>query len=153
MAAAPDPTLATSRTAVPVRFCETAMMGVVHHANYLVYCEAARGAWLHRGGVSSAAGERLGLPLPVVDARLRFKLPARFEDRLEIVTTLAELSRVAVRFRYRIIRGDVLLCEADTQLACVGHDLALRRMPEDVMAVFKSGETSAPAATGEREEV
>ncbi len=141
MAEAPAPELASSHSSVRVRFCETDMMGVVHHANYLVYCEAGRVDWLHKRGVSYGAWERLGLHLPVVEARVRYKQPARFEDELDIVTTLAEMSRVTVRFRYRVARGELVLCEAETLLACVGHDLALRRMPEDVRAVFLRGET------------
>jgi acyl-CoA thioester hydrolase len=141
MSDAPDAKLATSHCEVIVRFCETDMMGVVHHSNYLVYCEAARVDWLHKRGVRYADWERLGVHLPVVEARVRFRQPARFQDRLDIATTLVELSRVAVRFRYRITRGEVLLAEADTQLACVGHDLALKRMPPEVVRVFEGGET------------
>ena len=48
----PDPAKATSHHRLEVRFCETDLMGVVHHANYLVYCEAARVSWLHKRGVS-----------------------------------------------------------------------------------------------------
>ncbi len=140
MAETPAAELARSRYTVRVRFCETDMMGVVHHANYLVYCEAARVDWLHKRGVSYADWERLGIHLPVVEARVRFKQPARFEDEIAVETTLAEMTRVSVRFRYRLSRGELLLCEAETLLACVGHDLALRRMPEDVRAVFLRGE-------------
>ncbi len=100
MADAPDAKLGTSHSEVVVRFCETDMMGVVHHANYLVYCEAARVDWLHKRGVRYADWELLGVHLPVVEARVRFRQPARFQDRLAIETTLVELSRVAVRFRY-----------------------------------------------------
>jgi acyl-CoA thioester hydrolase len=140
MAQALDPIRATSRHALRVRFCETDLMRVVHHANYLIYCEAARVDWLHKRGVSYGDWERLGVHLPVVDARLRFKQPARFEDELGIATTLVELTRVTVKFRYRVERGEVLLCEAETVLACVGHDLALRRLPEEVLQVFRSAE-------------
>ncbi len=135
-----DPRLATSHHALRVRFCETDMMAIVHHANYLVYCEAARVEWLHKRGVSYADWERQGVQLPVVDVRIRYRLPARFEDVLDIETTLAELTRVSVRFRYSVTRASQVLAEVETQLACVGPQLALRRMPEEVMRVFRSGE-------------
>jgi acyl-CoA thioester hydrolase len=132
---------ATSRLEIRVRFCETDLMGVVHHANYLVYCEAARVEWLRRRGVRYETWVAHGIHLPVVEARLRFKAAARFDDDLVIETTKIEHSRVTVRFRYRITRGPVLLCEVETQLACVGNDLKLKRMPADVATVFESGET------------
>ena len=137
---------ATSTYRLRVRFCETDLMAIVHHANYLVYCEAARVDWLHKRGVSYADWERMGIHLPVVDVRLRYRQPARFEDVLAIETTVAELSRASVRFAYRIRRGEDLLCEAETLLACVGHDLGLRRLPADVAAVLRSPESVVVAS-------
>jgi acyl-CoA thioester hydrolase len=125
---------------VSVRFCETDLMGVVHHANYLIYCEAARVSWLHKRGVSYESWLKHGIHLPVVETRLRFKMAARFDEKLDIATTVSELSRVTVRFTYRITRDGALLCEADTLLACVGDDLKLKRMPAEVHAVFSSAE-------------
>ncbi|MSP25054.1 MAG: YbgC/FadM family acyl-CoA thioesterase [Myxococcales bacterium] len=146
----PAPEVVTSRHRLRVRFCETDLMGIVHHANYLVYCEAARVEWLLLRGVSYESWTRHGLHLPVVDATLRYKLPARFEDELEVVTTVVELSRVAVRFRYRVMRKATLLCEAETRLACVGDDLRLKRIPAEVERIFTSGElaSAAPRAAG-----
>ncbi|MBM4357500.1 MAG: acyl-CoA thioesterase [Deltaproteobacteria bacterium] len=141
-----DAASATSTYRLRVRFCETDLMAIVHHANYLVYCEAARVDWLHKRGVSYAEWERMGIHLPVVDVRLRYRQPARFEDVLEIDTTVAELSRASVRFSYRIRRGAEVLCEAETLLACVGHDLGLRRLPPDVAAVLRSAESVSLAS-------
>jgi acyl-CoA thioester hydrolase len=138
----PDPALAhlTSRYPLRVRFCETDLMGVVHHANYLTYFEAGRVDWLHRRGVSYDAWTRRGIHLPVVDARVRYRKAARFDDELVVETTCVEQTRVTVRFGYRILRGDELLCEGETLLACVGHELTARRLPDDVARVFRSPE-------------
>jgi acyl-CoA thioester hydrolase len=141
-----DAASATSTYRLRVRFCETDLMAIVHHANYLVYCEAARVDWLHKRGVSYSEWERMGIHLPVVDVRLRYRQPARFEDVLDIDTSVAELSRASVRFAYRIRRGEDLVCEAETLLACVGHDLGLRRFPADVAAVLRSPETATVAS-------
>ena len=56
---------------------------------------------------------------------------------------MVEITRVTVRYRYRMRRGDTLLCEAHTLLACVGDDMSLRRLPDDVRKVFTSGELPA----------
>jgi acyl-CoA thioester hydrolase len=138
------PSYLSSQTSLVVRFCETDMMGIVHHANYLVYFEAGRVDWLHRRGVRYGDWEKQGIHLPVVETRLRYRKAARFDETLVVTTTCAEMTRVTARFGYLITRGEDRVCEGETLLACVGHDLAPRRFPEDIAAVFRSGET-APA--------
>jgi acyl-CoA thioester hydrolase len=134
------PAYVTSRMSTRVRFCETDLMGIVHHANYLVYFEAGRVDWLHRRGVSYDAWTKQGIHLPVVETRLRYRKAARFDDVLVVETTCALVTRVTVRFDYRILRDDVLLCEGDTLLACVGNDLLPKRIPAETAAVFRSAE-------------
>ncbi len=95
-------------------------MGIVHHANYLIYCEAARVDWLHKRGVRYDQWVKLGVHLPVVRANVDFKKSAHFDDCLEVETTMAALSRASVRFTYRITRSDELIVVAETLLACVG---------------------------------
>lgn len=123
-----------------VRFCETDLMGIVHHATYLTYFEAGRVDWLHKRGVSYEGWAREGLHLPVVSADLRYRKAARFDERLSVVTAIGAMTRVTIRFQYRILRGADLLCEGSTQLACVGHDLAPKRIPSWVVDVFESEE-------------
>lgn len=115
-------------------------MGVVHHASYLTYCEAARVDWLHKRGIAYDTWVRHGIHLPVVEAKLRYKVAAKFDQILDIETKMAELSRVTVRFRYAIRHGETLICEAETLLACVGDKLTLKRIPTEVADVFRSAE-------------
>lgn len=134
----------TSRMTLTVRFCETDLMGIVHHANYLVYFEAGRVDWLHRRGVAYEAWARRGIHLPVVDAKLRYRKAARFDEALVVETTCSDLTRVTVRFTYRILRGTDLLCEGETLLACVGPSMSPTRFPADIAATFRSPETHPP---------
>ena len=131
----------TSRYPLRVRFCETDLMGIVHHANYLTYFEAGRVDWLHRRGVSYEDWTRRGVHLPVVEARLKYRKAARFDEALVVETTCREVRRATVRFAYRILRGDELLCDGETLLASVGADLDLKRLPVEIRAVFESPET------------
>ena len=135
----------TSRHTLLVRFCETDLMGIVHHANYLAYLEAGRVDWLHRRGVSYESWARRGIHLPVVEARLRYRKAARFDEELVVETTCIDVTRVTVRFGYRVVRGADLLCDGETLLACVGHDLAPRRIPPDVVEIFQSPEIPPPS--------
>jgi acyl-CoA thioester hydrolase len=142
MATLPEmPAHLTSRMTLTVRFCETDLMGIVHHGNYLTYFEAGRVDWLHRRGISYDRWAAQGIHLPVVEAKLRYRKAARFDEALVVESACAELKRVTVLFAYRILRGEELLCEGETLLACVGHDLAPKRFPPDIAAVFRSPET------------
>jgi acyl-CoA thioester hydrolase len=134
---------ATSTMPILVRFCETDLMGIVHHANYLLYFEAGRVDWLHKRGISYEAWAKRGIHLPVVETKLRYRKAARFDESIVVESTCSEITRVTVRFAYRILRGDALLCEGETLLACVGHDLYPRRFPEDIAQVFRSPELPA----------
>src|SRR5262245_21401370 len=100
-----DPGSLTSRYELPVRFCETDLMGIVHHANYLTYFEAGRVDWLHRRGISYDDWQKRGIHLPVVETRLRYRKAARFDEVIVVETTCAEVTRVTVRFSYRVVRG------------------------------------------------
>lgn len=129
------------RLPLRVRFCETDLMGIVHHANYLQYFEAGRVEWLKSCGVSYERWVEQGLHLPVVEAKLRYRKAAKFDDALIVETSVKELTRLTVRFSYRILRGrgdksEELLCEGETLLACVGATLSVKRLPPEVLDVL-----------------
>jgi acyl-CoA thioester hydrolase len=138
-----EPNELSSRMTFSVRFCETDLMGIVHHANYLCYFEAGRVDWLHRRGISYDYWVKRGIHLPVVEARVRYRKAARFDEVLEVETTCVELTRVTVKFGYVLSRvaDGVRLCEGETLLACVSSELTPKRFPEDIAAVFRSAET------------
>jgi acyl-CoA thioester hydrolase len=134
------PSHLTSRLDVVIRFCETDLMGIVHHANYLIYFEAGRVDWLHKRGVSYEDWVKMGIHLPVVETRLRYRKAARFGEILTVETTCFEVTRVLVKFGYAIVRGEDRICEGETVLACVGHELVPKRIPASIADVLRSGE-------------
>jgi acyl-CoA thioester hydrolase len=140
----PRAELATSRMNLSVRFCETDLMGIVHHSNYLVYFEAGRVDWLRRRGVLSERWVSQDVHLPVVEVHLRYRKAARFDETLIVETTCTEVSIVTVVFKYRILRGDDVLCEGETKLACIGLNMRPKRFPKDVLETFLSGEVLTP---------
>ncbi|MBK8251196.1 MAG: acyl-CoA thioesterase [Polyangiaceae bacterium] len=135
------PAYLTSRMPMRVRFCETDLMGIVHHANYLVYFEAGRVDWLHRRGVSYDLWAKQGVHLPVVETQLRYRKAAKFDDEIIVETTCSLVTRVTIRYDYRIVRGGDLLCDGHTLLACVGNDLMPTRIPPFIAEVLKSAES------------
>jgi acyl-CoA thioester hydrolase len=130
-----DPTKARSVVRVRVRFGETDLMGIVHHASYASYMEVARIEWLRRRGVTYATWATQGVHLPVVELTIKYRAPARFDDELDVEVKLTEAGAASVRFDYRIVRTtDAVLCaEATTRLACVDGRGALRRITDDMV--------------------
>ena len=134
--------------ALRVRFFETDLMGIVHHATYLTYVEAGRVEYLRRRGADYRALMDRGFHMPVVEAKLAYRRTARFDDELLVQTRLGALTRVTVRFDYEVLRGDELIVEGHTLLACVDGAHKPRRIPPDVVDLLRAPEVpqNSPAA-------
>jgi acyl-CoA thioester hydrolase len=115
----------------------------VHHASYLSYFEAARVAWLRRRGVTYATWAARGWHLPVVEASVRYRAPARFEDVLFVDVELADVRSHSLRFGYNVTRGETGLAVGETRLACVDGAHKLLRMPEPLLEVLMRGELAS----------
>ena len=131
-----DPAAARSVVRVRVRFDDTDLMGIVHHAKYLSFMEIARVEWLRRRGANYAEWTVRGIHLPVVEVSVRYRAPARFDDELDVQTVLSEIGAATVRFDFRLVRvGDATLCaEGWTRLAHVDGRHALRRISREIVA-------------------
>src|SRR5271168_532584 len=101
----PDAAAARSVVRVRVRFCETDLMGVVHHGAYPAYLEEARVEWLRRRGITYAKWASAGLHLAVAELTLRYRAPARFDDELDVETTLAVVRGASLKYEYRLVRA------------------------------------------------
>jgi acyl-CoA thioester hydrolase len=125
------------RTELRVIYGDTDQMGVVYYANYLRFMEAGRNEFIRSHGLRYRDfEERFALRLPVADAAVSYKLPARYDDVIAVETSLAELKRVSVRFTYRIVRGEELLATGETVHACVDLDGRIRRLPAELVALL-----------------
>ena len=142
--AAIDPTKSTTSTEMRVRFCETDLMGVVHHSNYLVYFELGRVDWLRKRKITYADWTDRGVQTPVASAELQYRAASRFDDLLVVETTLSKLRSVSLDYTYRIRRGETLIAEGTTRLACVDRNLKLLRIPEEIRTALLAGESASP---------
>lgn len=124
------------RSSYRVIYGDTDQMGVVYHANYLRFFERGRVEFLNAAGFDYAALEQSGTFFAVVDAHVKFRVPAKFNDVVTIETTLAAITRVKVLFRYRILRDEVVLAEGETTLACIDERGRPARIPGHVVAVL-----------------
>ncbi len=144
-----DPANSTSSLSFRVRFCETDLMGIVHHGNYFQYFEMGRVEWLRRRGVTYAAWASEGTHLPVVDAQARYRKPCRFDDCLVLDTTLGELRSHSLRFDYRLTRpaDGALIAEGSTRLACIDGAHRLVAFTDSMVDTLLSAELPQEKST------
>jgi len=119
-------------------------MGVVYHAHYLVWFELGRTELMRSLGCDYGRLEdRDGVFFPVCEIQARYLVSARYDDRIEVWTRLAQLGRARVRFEYRLTReGDSeLLTTGFSEHAAVNRTGRPIRMPADLLERL-SGEES-----------
>ncbi len=124
-----------------VRFAETDMQGVVYYANYLVYAEVGRAAFLRRLGVRRDALQAFGLDFAIGEASVRYHAPLRYDDEFDVRVRVGEVRGVSWAFHYAVDRADGLRC-ADMTTVQVVFDPAWSkavRIPEDVRAALEGG--------------
>lgn len=125
---------AITTTDLRVRYGETDQMGVAHHSHYVVWCEMARTDHMRRLGVRYRDLEDQGLRLPVVEAHLRYRAPARYDDPVRVRCWVRAVSSRRVEFGYAVEHGETgrLLATARTALIAVDSCHALTTIPADV---------------------
>ena len=115
---------------IRVRYAETDAMGFLHHANYFVYFELGRTELLRAQGGNYREMEERGLFMVVVSLECKFRSPARYDDLLTLRTRIAKVSAAKLEHAYQVYRGDTLLTEARSVLACVDHAGIVQRIPD-----------------------
>jgi acyl-CoA thioester hydrolase len=121
----------TGEIQIRVRYAETDRMGLLHHANYLVYFEQARTELLRQSGGNYKELEDRGYYLVISKVEVRYKYPAHYDDLLTVRTTVTRVSPVRLEHRYEVFNQDGRLCaEGSTTLACVDDSGKLQPMPD-----------------------
>jgi acyl-CoA thioester hydrolase len=120
---------------VRVYWEDTDAGGIVFYANYLKFFERARTEWLRSLGVEQQAmRERTGAMFVVSDTTIRFRAPARLDDRLDVTVALRHSARASLVLAQQALRDGELLAEGEIRIACVDTPtLRLRRIPDDIL--------------------
>jgi len=124
-----------------VIYGDTDQMGVVYYANYLRYFEHARNELFRAHGGTYRAFEEQGLMLPVVEALVSYRAPARYDDLLLIGAEVSSASRVRLTFSYEVRReGEAqLLCSGHTVHACLTIAGKPARLPQHIVQLLVQG--------------
>lgn len=94
----------THTTEIRVRYADTDKMQFVYNGKYLEYFEVGRTELLRASGLSYTEVEKNGYQLPLIESRIFYKLPAVYDDLLEIQADLNELHSPKVHIQYIVRR-------------------------------------------------
>ena len=99
--------MASVETRLRVRYAETDQMGVVYHANYLIWMEVGRVEYWRAAGLRYRDMEREdGILLVVAEANCRYLSPAVYDEEVIVRTSVAEASPRMIRFDYEVLAAD-----------------------------------------------
>ena len=119
------------RKEIRVYYEDTDMAGIVYYANYLRYIERARSDWVREVGIDQLAMKDAGVVFAVRRVEADYIAPARFDDVLEVRTTLGDLSPAKMVMDQQVWRGDVLIFTASVLIVCIGARGKPVRLPAE----------------------
>jgi acyl-CoA thioester hydrolase len=136
-----NPAGVVSESRLRVRYAETDQMGVVYHANHFIWFEIGRVDLMRQLGFRYRDLERdHGCFIPVVDARCRYKAPARYDDEIIIRTHLRNVRESVIHFGYELVRANnnELLAEGETMHMILDSKMKPASLPENYLKAFRS---------------
>ena len=115
---------------IRVRYHDTDAQGRVHHGAYINYFETGRVELLRATGRSYKSLEDEGILLVVTDLKVQYYLPAIYDDLLVLRTETVKAKGARILHDYRLTRGEDLIVEGQTTVACVNREGKIQRLPD-----------------------
>ncbi len=107
----------------------------VYYGRYLDLLEAARGEFFRSLGKTFLEWQEQDTTFPVLECRMRYKSPARYDDVLRIELWIAAAAGARVNFAYRVVnQSGILVLEGETFHACASVAGRPKRLPEELLA-------------------
>ena len=138
-------------TLVRVRYSETDKMGVVYHANYLIWFEIGRTEFCRARGFSYRDMEEDDNAfLVVAESYCRYKAPAYYDEELVIRTHITELRKRSLRFGYELLRASngQVIAEGETGHVVTDGNGRVRSFPEGYSQILLSPPVITPQHSG-----
>jgi acyl-CoA thioester hydrolase len=129
----PKRTTIQSHTIIIVpRYNETDQGGVVHHSVYPVWFEMGRTELLRVNGMAYKDMEEAGVLFVVAELNIKYRRPAKYDEKLQLETSCSEVSTSRVEHIYKLTRcrDRVILAEGSSVLACVNAQGKICRIPK-----------------------
>lgn len=109
----------TVSTSIRVRYSETDQMGYVYYGNYSQYFEVGRVEAMRKIGIAYKTLEEMGYMLPVMNLKIDYLSPAKYDDELIIDTEIVLLKGARLVFYYIIYKEEQIICKGETALVFV----------------------------------
>jgi len=129
-----------------VTYADCTVGNHIYYSRYLDLLENARGEFFRQLGLTFLQLQEQDFIFPVIECRLRYKAPARYDDvlRIELWPTVAE--RMRLNFAYRISNQlETRILEGETQHVCTGMNEKLKRLPEKLTEKLRPWLSAVPA--------
>jgi acyl-CoA thioester hydrolase len=126
------PSLREHKTNIRVRYTDTDPMGFLHHSAYLTYFEIGRTELLRASGGNYREMEETGNFVVVVEAQVRYRRPASYDDLLTVKTIVSRVTPARIEHKYELLRDNELLATATVTLAMINDQGQLQRIPESL---------------------
>ncbi len=137
-----------------VRYAETDQMGIVHHASYVAWLEEGRSQWMRVHGNSYAQFEKEDLLLVLSELYLRYKQPARYDQRVTIRCWVDRVQSRQIQFNYEVVDAETkaIFAGGYTRLICLNREGKVTKMPDKWQRFFRQGRP-AMANVGEHKRI
>lgn len=136
------------RHCLRVTYAHCTLGNHVYYARYLDFLEAARGELFRSVGMTFQAWQDQGLIFPVIECRLQYRGPARYDDEIAVEVRVLQAEGVRLTFGYRIVKADgALLVEAETRHVCTSLEERPKRLPEPLRTRLEPHRAPAQAAS------
>ena len=110
----------------------------IYYSRYLDLLEATRGEFFRHLGTTFRQWQDRDLIFPVVECRVRYKAPARYDDVLSIELWVTKAERIRLNFGGRILnQSGVLILETETHHVCTTRDGEPARLPEPLVHALR----------------
>lgn len=119
-----------------VHVYETDLMGIVHHSNYLRFCEEARVHWCNKKGLLNA-GNRAVFSLAVLETRVKHLKTTKYPDRIQFgIQVKTQGARLI--FQYKLFVAEEVVCVAETVHCNLDMNMKVKRLSSELIKMVES---------------
>ena len=116
---------------VKIYYEDTDAGGVVYYANYLKYLERARSEAIYSLGLTNTKLQKdYGSLIIVKSCNIEYKKPAKFEDELEIISSILSKTKTSFTMLQIIKKNVEIISEAQIKLVTVNQNGKPVKLPK-----------------------
>lgn len=119
-------------------YADTDKMGVVYHSNYFKFFEMFRGELMRENNLSYKEIENEGFMLPIIESHCEYKIPARYDDVIEITGNVSEIKGVRIKIECEIFCNTKLIAKGYTVHICTNENGKPIKIPSKIIQMYQN---------------